>query len=731
MVKKKVSLGTAILLCVLSIVTCIIPAFTLSAEESGERLVVGVPADRCPIFYIDDKTGEVIGLGVDLMREAAQNAGFAPTFTAIKEKNLKDALDNPEYDVILPFGNKIDSTKGNAIVISDDLMLTPFILVSTDDEPLPSLNNLTVGMVSSQTGSAEAIGRMYPGVRIELFDTTDECVRELRKGQVDALLNNSYVWSYILQKPAYSNLVIHPESMFTMGFRAGALDNARGQSIIDRLNAGIAKMPETQRQSVTLAYTSRQLYKYDLSDYAYKYGPVLALGLLLFISVIVISIMRGRTLKLEHEKKMQDLIDVDSLTGALSLQGFRKRATELLIENPDIQYVIAYNNIRNFKYINDAFGMELGDELLKFWIDRSKSVMTEKEAIGRIDADHVVVLRKAGGERQLAKDEGIIFTPMREYFASRGKEIRVQFCSGIYVVSPEDHKTPNVDHMMDCARVAEKKVRDTKKAGFGFYNPEQWQKGQLIADVCGHLSIAMENEEIKVWYQPQMDYKTGQIVGAEALCRWKHATLGWLSPGDFIPILEDAGLIYELDSFVWDRVCRDLKKWKDEGHPRSVSVNLSRSDISKEHNIPGHFYNLIKKYDLSPDMLRIEITETAYADDPELLINTTRQLKEFGFRVEMDDFGSGYSSLHMLKDVPVDRIKLDLHFLTENGDVDRGQIVVSNVIKMVNALGMDVIAEGVEKVEQADFLKDVGCVEMQGYYFHKPMPVGEFEESLV
>ena len=228
-----------------------------------------------------------------------------------------------------------------------------------------------------------------------------------------------------------------------------------------------------------------------------------------------------------------------------------------------------------------------------------------------------------------------------------------------------------------------------------------------------------------------MDYEKRRITGAEALCRWDHTKLGWLYPFDFISTLEEAGLIFDLDSFVWETVCKDLHRWNEAGWRRCASVNVSRDDIREDRDIPGYFWNLVQKYDLTPDQLHIEITETAYVEHPEILINATEKLKSMGFQVEMDDFGSGYSSLHMLKEVPVDRIKLDLHFLTGSGAPEKSRTIVSCMVQMVHQLGMEMIAEGVETVEQADFLKNKGCTEMQGYYFYKPMPVQEYEQIIV
>ena len=214
------------------------------------------------------------------------------------------------------------------------------------------------------------------------------------------------------------------------------------------------------------------------------------------------------------------------------------------------------------------------------------------------------------------------------------------------------------------------------------------------------------------------------------MCRWDHTKLGWLYPFDFISTLEEAGLIFDLDCFVWESVCKDLQRWNNEGHKRSVSVNVSRDDFTEDRDMAEYFRNLVEKYNVSPEQLRIEITETSYVENSKLLIDTTEKLRALGFQVEMDDFGSGYSSLNMLKEVPIDRVKLDLHFLTESGDQIKSRTIISSVVHMIHELGMEMIAEGVETVEQADFLSSIGCNEMQGYYFYKPMPVNEFEAIL-
>lgn len=723
-IRRILTLMTSVLL----VMSLFVPVFSLANTDTREELVVGVPTDRCPIFYIDEETGEVIGIGIDLIRLAAERAGYSATITPVTEHTLKEALDNPGYDVILPFGSAVASESGKETVVSQNLMRVPFTLVSKDHKSLPPLNELRIGMLSSLAGGIETLQKMYPGIKIEMYDTMPECVRALRAGKVDALMHNSYVWSYVLQKPSYHDLSVQLTTMASMDFRVGAPDTEKGREIIAKLNKGIAKITDVQRQAIVLDYTSRDLYVNDFWDNLYMYRDLLLAGALIITILVILLIRAYGIARRRQEQKMRDLIETDPLTGILSMEGFKKRAEELIRDYPDNQYLLSFNNIKNFKYVNEKMGREAGDELLRFWAERSLSVLSDEEAVGRVTGDRFAVLRRYTADEQLDGDVRDVVEPVNNYFIDRGQEMRLQLCTGIYALTPEDHENIDVEKMLDYARIAEKKVRSTGKSGIEMYNPEQWEKEKQIVDISGYLPAALKNEEIQVWYQPQVDSESGEICGAEALCRWNHARLGWISPAVFIPILEESGLIYELDSYVWEKVCKDLQRWNRQGLRRSVSVNLSRSDISEERNIPGYFFGLTKKYDIEPEQLRIEITETAYVEHPEHLIRTTAELREYGFQVEMDDFGSGYSSLHMLKAVPVDCIKMDLHFLTGSGDLEKSRIIITQVIKLVHMLGMNLIAEGVETRAQAEFLKEHGCREMQGYYFYKPMPVDEFEK---
>lgn len=720
-------ISIALLFLVISLGVFIMPVIA-SSDSPIQEFTIGVPIDRCPMFYIDSDSGEIIGIGVDLMKSAAKEAGFEVVFKAISEPNLKEALDNTEYDLVMPFGSAVTSASGDATIVSENLIQTPFTIVNTGKQSISDISAIRIGMLKSQGGVAETVKQLYPGITIILYDSMADCIKALRKNEVDALLHNSYTWSYVLQKPSYKDLKVQPSAMFSMDFRAGTLDTAEGRKRIELINEGITAIPETKKQAIALDYTTRDLYVYSFWDYLYQYKYFLIVGTILFIALVIMLVLRQKSYFEEQKEKMRLMEDIDPLTGVLSHNGFRKKVEELLINNPDTAYTISYNNIKDFKFINDSFGWKVGDELLKFWTERSLEILTDKEAMGRYDGDHFVILRCMGGNEQILQDEKYILNPLRNYFSDRGKDFTVRLCSGIYVLMPDDYKDINVDKMLDYARIAERKVRETKKEGFEFYNPTQWDRGKQSAGIVSRLPAAVESGEIQVWYQPQVNYKTGKITGAEALCRWNSKKNGNISPGEFIPILEETGLIYDLDCHVWDTVCKDLRRWNEQGRDICVSVNLSRQDIVKNPDVAEHFNTLKEFYNLSPKQLRIEITESAYVENSDVIIKTTTKLREAGFEVEMDDFGSGYSSLNMLKEVVLDRIKLDLRFITGSGDQKMGRTILSYMVQMLQAIGTSLIAEGVETLEQADFLGSLGCEEMQGYYFYKPMPVDEFEK---
>lgn len=432
------------------------------------------------------------------------------------------------------------------------------------------------------------------------------------------------------------------------------------------------------------------------------------------------------------EKKARKISEIDSKTGVYTSDAFARKAAELVRSNPDKDYLILRLDIDRFKVFNEIYGFENGDKILSQLGSDLKKLhgKANGEVCGRVRADHFVMcIRKQG------------FNPAeyQEYVTnfladiSPGFYFNVRF--GICEV-PKDFDDINIciGHSLSALL----SIKGEFNLKFAYYSSEMSKMLRDEEELISDMIYALENNEFEVWLQPQFDYASDTLSGAEALVRWKHPKKGLISPGLFVPVFERNGFITRLDEYVWDKAFALVRKWIDkELNPVPVSVNISRRDIYNT-DVTGRFKSLLEKYSLSPENIRLEITESAYMENPQQLISVVKELQEVGFCVEMDDFGSGYSSLNTLKEVPVDVLKLDMKFisdyasgssLTVNSNSKAGSIL-SSVVRMANWLNLPVIAEGIETKEQADYLKSIGCFNMQGYYFAKPMPADEYEKLL-
>lgn len=297
---------------------------------------------------------------------------------------------------------------------------------------------------------------------------------------------------------------------------------------------------------------------------------------------------------------------------------------------------------------------------------------------------------------------------------------------GIYEIS--DRSIP-VEQMCDRALLVVDSVKGMYNKYIAVYNEELREKLLRKKKITDVMATALEEGQFIVYLQPKYSLNDNRIIGAEALVRWIHPEWGFMSPGEFIPLFEKNDFISYLDKFVWETVCARLQNWKEKGHHvLPVSVNVSRADIFKL-DLVDVFNGLIRKYDIDPDYLHLEITESAYTDHSEQIIGTVEKLRKLGFTIEMDDFGSGYSSLNMLSQMSLDVLKLDMKFIQNEMMKPVEQSILNDIISMAHRLNLKVVAEGIETEEQAERLRTLDCDYAQGYYFAKPMPVEEFENT--
>ena len=416
------------------------------------------------------------------------------------------------------------------------------------------------------------------------------------------------------------------------------------------------------------------------------------------------------------------LATYDELTGIYNKQAFYAKTKEMLLDNQDKNFDLLRINIERFKVLNDLFGESTGDKLLRYIGKFLKEINLPLCVSGRLYADNFVVCYEAG-----KGDSRRMINTLQMVADSFAINNRTILSFGLYRI---DDKTLPVSVMCDRANMALWKAKGNFKNPYCEYDEKMRQQVLKEQKIINAMERAIQNKEFTLYLQPKYDIEKGTIIGAEALVRWISLENGFISPGDFIPVFENNGFVYEVDKFIWEESCRYLRKWLDEGrevHP--ISVNVSRIDLYTP-KLVQHLVNLREKYQLPSQYLELEITESAYTEDPEQIITITRQLREAGFVILMDDFGTGYSSLNMLKDIQIDVLKLDMGFLKSSDYSAKGGNILTAILKMAESLKMQTIAEGVETKEQVEFLKSIGCRYVQGFYYSKPLPVGEFEKLI-
>nr|MDE5854158.1 GGDEF domain-containing phosphodiesterase [Ruminococcus sp.] len=376
-------------------------------------------------------------------------------------------------------------------------------------------------------------------------------------------------------------------------------------------------------------------------------------------------------------------------------------------------------DVERFKLINDSYGVETGDEIIKFINDSLSVICTDDQPYTRLTADVFMVVIAFDDE-----DEIIEFIHKLEKSISGYKNIEYRLIFGVAIA---DDRTLHIRKHGDNATLARQSVKGNALNNIGFYNGSLKMALYHQQTIEDDMVRAMENNEFVMYLQPKYSISTRRIIGAEALTRWIHPEKGMISPVDFIPIFEKNGFILKLDQHIWECACKKIREWIDNGvEPVPISVNISREYINT-FNVVEYFAGLIEKYKIPIHLLEAEITESIDAEDTSGVVN---KMKKIGFTMLMDDFGSGYSSLNMLKTTPFDVLKIDRNFLSEFMESDKGRKIIAHTISMTQDIGLDVIAEGVETNEQAQFLSRCGCDTAQGFYYSKPILVEEFDKRL-
>lgn len=409
----------------------------------------------------------------------------------------------------------------------------------------------------------------------------------------------------------------------------------------------------------------------------------------------------------------------DSLTGLFTKQYLFGRIRKMLDANKDVLYYAVFADVKNFKIVNDVFSAEFGDLALKKIAAWIRQEMSERCVYGRLAGDTFGMLIPA--EEFHAEH---LEKALSDFTVTDGSvEHHLLIHLGVYEVVERDTE---VSVMFDRAHLSLAEISEEYATHIAYYDNKLREKKLWDQQITAAVHEAIRQMQIRPYLQPITD-RSGRVVGAEALARWIHPEYGYMPPYKFIPVFEKNGMIAEVDRHIWECACKKLAEWKGIHDDLFISVNISPKDFYF-FDVAAELKALVKQYGLEPAKLRVEITETLMMTEQEGRMKILEELRRSGFIVEMDDFGSGYSSLNMLKDMPVDVLKLDMKFLSRAEDNEKAQIIIRNIIRLAEELSIVSLTEGVETEAHYAHLSEMGCKLFQGYYFAKPMPVEEFEQ---
>lgn len=436
------------------------------------------------------------------------------------------------------------------------------------------------------------------------------------------------------------------------------------------------------------------------------------------------GILQNVNAEMEVKAELEFRADYDSLTGLYNTEHFNRLVRERIHREEDKQFVILGIDIKRFKVINERFGIERGNNCLKYLAGLIKDSLSRDGLASRYQADEFNVLLEYIDDKQILD----YMTELNQAFLhddATGCGLGLAF--GVYKIHQRDIP---VRLMCDRSRFAKRDIKGNALVNYAVYDDKLRLALREQAEIEAEMWTALEHEEFIMYLQPKYDVRTEEICGAEALVRWRHPTRGLRMPGDFLPLFENNGFVKNLDEYMWKQAAKYIASLRDRGVTLPISVNLSRIHVN-DPMLVETLTGIADDSGIPRNLLELEVTENYFLQDVKELYNRMLEIKNLGFVLEMDDFGSGYSSLNMLRNAPIDVIKIDRYLLDEIMATSRGRIVVENAIRMSKQLGLKVVAEGVETREQLEFVRESGGDVVQGYYYSKPLPIDEFEKLLV
>lgn len=710
-------------------------------ESSGE-IQVALYTNFPTISYYNKNTDTFTGTMPEVFGLISERTGLQFTFIPYDGSVTgQEYFEQTGVSILAPVFRSELTSLSPLVRQTNELIDSKLVMLVRKGTHITFDSDFIIALPKTYFSGEKELKREYSDAQIVYCDDVVEAISMVRNGRVDATFADEIYLTYHLQSPYNEQLEILSEYSFRnegIFIVSGSAD----ERLLTILNKAINSLHSGEMNQIIVEATMKQSYKLKFDEWLYEYRYMVIMFTLFgcaFVVLLRLLINNRRNIEkanaekrileerqktdLKYQKKLFQQANFDSLTGMYTRNYFIQKAQAMVDENPDMKFAIVYINVDNFKLINNMFCWSVGNEALKSIAGKIRHHLNNKGVYGRIHADEFVVLVPGEGI-----EDKIVISYSTDKFIFNDQTITITYKVGICKAQEDG---VSVENMMERALMALKSIGKSATKKIGVYDEKLLETLLQNQEIIEDMENALETGQFKVFLQPQYNIKEKKVIGAEALVRWFHPEKGMISPGKFIPVFEHNGFITKLDSYIWEQVCMILQRWKEQYHVElPISVNVSRTDVFNA-DWEEIFENLVKKYNIPPSLLHLEITETAYMDNQHELIAAGEKLRDMGFTIAMDDFGSGYSSLNMLKDVPVDILKLDMRFLYSDKNSTNTGNILKAMVNMADWMSLDVIAEGVEQQEQADFLGSIGCEIIQGYLYGKPMPVEEFEEKFI
>ena len=696
----------------------------LAYIESLGQIKVKLIQDQRPSCYVED--GETKGIWADVIHLLAKKSGI----DFVLEGSETGEYSQEAYEQYLEDGYLLLRTQ-KALEHMRDLEGT---IISN------AITNVSVSCVKRQAAFVEdkyvshviatskdlaylepMLLEENPDYEVKYFENTKECLEALLRKEVGMVIQNSHRTSYLMQKPEYAEkLAIVPG--VDHGSDVCLVAPAEQEMLIHIINKAIHHISYAEINEIVKRELLMNPYPFEWEDIVYQYWEwMVLLAVLIAVGLIIYTTLTHRLAAAKIQKKeyelLQKKVQLDDVTGLYNRSYFYEMARELIKETDEEMCIITMD-ISNFKIVNELYGMNVGDRLLKEIGQQVQKLDKNHHMIpSRFMADHYYMCMPK------AEFEQIEFPKSFKTFLE-DMDIRVVY--GVFLV--EDQKEMPINVMCDRAFLAAHDKNYKYVEYIHFYNDSERQQQLAEQEIEYEMEKALEERQFYIVVQPKYDPVTEKIVGGETLVRWQHPTKGIISPGVFIKVFERNGFIIQLDYFVWEETCRLQAQLKQKGiQTVPISINVSRAHFYGSE-LQNKLRELIHKYNLETSDIELEITESICGEDSGNIYDLIRELQNEGFKIAMDDFGSGYSSLNMLKEMPLDIIKMDLKFL--DGEEAKSRLILKALIEMAQTMELKVVVEGVEILAQVQFLKQFQNCYLQGYYFSRPVLKDVFEEML-